>query len=334
MTPAAFIREIKGADRRPLYLLSGGEPTAVRRCLTAAGEAVDPGFRDFNLQIMNPAAGEAARLTGEAATMAFFAPPRMVVAKNPPFSADDWNILAAYLDDPNPSSTIVLALDKIDARLKFFKKIKAAGLEVDCSPPKGAALVKWLAAEFQSRGVTAETQVCAQIIERAGSDLYVLASEAEKLSLYLGQGGALTAGLVQRLVSLAPNANIFALGEALGRHDLSSALSTLLDLLATEHPMPVLAMMIRHFRLILIIKTRQASLGVSRLGREEAASLDINPFVLDKTQGQAASWPWREVAAALTALEAAHLTLVTTSTPAAMVLENLALELGRLGRAA
>lgn len=330
MTPAAFIKEIKSPNRRPLYVVGGGEPSAVRRCLEAAGEAVSADFRDFNLQTLDLEAGQAGRLIGEAGTMPFFAPPRVVLAKNPAFGGDDWNALAEYLGDPNPGATIVIVLEKIDARLKFFKKIKAADLEVDCRPPKGAALVKWLAGEFKDRGVEASAQVCSIIIERAGSDLNVLAGEAEKLSLYLGEGGTLTAGQAREMVSLAPNANVFELGEALGRHDLKAGLATLLDLLAVEHHMPVLAMMVRHFRLILRIKTRQAALGVGRLGADEASRLGLHPFVLEKTQGQAADWSWRSVSEALRSLEEAHRALVTSSAPPQMVLENLALKLGRL----
>ena len=329
MNPAAFIKEIAGPRRRPLYVLSGGEPSAVAKCLAAAAGAVESGFGDFNFQQLSLEAGQAGRLIGEASTRPFFKPPRVVVTKNPPFGVDDWNALADYLEAPNPESSLVLAMDKPDARLRFFKKTKAEKLEVDCRSPKGTALAKWLAEEFKSRGVAASPQVCGLVIERAGGDLNVLLGEAEKLSLFLGEGGTLEASLVRALVSPAPDANIFELGEALGRHDLKTALSTLLELLATEDHRPVLAMMTRHFRLLLQIKIRQAGLGQSRLGPEEAGRLGLHPFVLEKTQGQAAAWPWPEVTRALAALEEAHLALVTTSAPPQAVLENLALKLGR-----
>lgn len=329
MTPAAFIKEIKSLGRKPLYVLSGGEPSATARCLKAAEEAVDPGFKDFNHQTLNLEAGQAARLISEAGTMAFFAPPRVLAAKNPPFNADDFNRLADYLDDPNQSSSIVLVLDKTDSRLKFFKKVKAADCEVDCSPPKGAALTKWLAGELSARGVKADDRACALIIERSGNDLNTLLGEAEKLSLYLGQGGSLSPDLIRRLVSISPNADIFQLGEALGRHDLKTAMRTLLELLTTEHHLPVLAMMVRHFRLMLLIKTRQAELGVKALDQSEASALGMHPFVLKKTQGQAAEWSWRKLSAALSSLEDAHRALVTTPTPPSMVLENLVVKLAR-----
>lgn len=330
MTPDDFIKEIAGPSRRPLYIITGGEPSALARCLAAAEEAVAPDFCDFNFQVLDMNSGEAGRLIGEASTMPFFVAPRLLLLKNPPFSGDDWNALAEYLENPNTESTIVLVLDKPDKRLKFFKKTSSLGLEVDCTPPKGAALVKWLSAEFTRRGVKVEGQAAAMLIERAGSDLGTLLGEAEKLSLYLGEGGRLTPDMVKSLVSISPDANIFELGEALGRQDFKTGLATLLELLATEHHLPVLAMMVRHFRLILQVKTLQALHGTSRLSPEQAKPLGLHPFVLEKTRGQAERWPWKAVAAALEATETAHRTLVTSAVPPQYLMENLALKLGSL----
>lgn len=335
MTPAAFIQEISGAGRRPLYLISGGEPSALSRCLKAAEEAVDAGFRDFNHQILELEKGQAGRLRSEAGTMPFFVPPRVIVTKNPAFDGDDWNLMADYLDDPNPETTIIIVLDKPDARLRFFKKVKKDDLEVDCTPPKGQALSKWLVDEFKNRGVSINSAVASIIIERTGvdlkktsaNDLNVLAGEAEKLSLYVGAGNSVDAALAREMVSLAPNADVFELGDALGRCDAKAALASILDLLATENHMPVLAMMVRHFRLLLQVKTRQASLGLSRLGREDAAELGLHPFVLEKTQAQTSGWSFQALTEALAALEDAHRTLVTTSSPPEMILEALVLKL-------
>ena len=327
MTPAQFIKEIKSPARRPLYVVSGGEPSAVADCLAAAFEAVDEGFRDFNHQVLELAAGQAGRLCGEAGTMPFFVEPRVIVAKNPPWGGEDWNALADYLEDPNPAATVVMVVDKPDARLRFFKKVKAAGAEVEAKTPKGAALTKWLVERFEERGVSINQEAARLIIERAGQELPALLGEAEKLSLYLGQGGRVTPELVRELVSLTPDANVFELGEALGRRDFKTALAVLLELLATEHHLPVLAMMVRHFRIMLQIKTRQASRGQSRLGADQASELGLHPFVLEKTQSQAASWSWEELSSALAALENAHRALVTTSTDPQAVLENLVLTL-------
>lgn len=331
MTPEQFAQQIKSPEHRPCYVVCGGEPAAVARTLQAARQAVAEGFEDFNYQSLELEAGQAAKLLAEASTMPFFLPPRVIVVKNPPFNADDYQSLADYLDDPNPEAVIVLLLEKIDSRQRFFKKIKAAGAEVEAAPPKGAALSQWLVERFRELGCAISLPTAELIIQRAGSDLGVLMGEAEKLCLYLGRRAQVTPQLVRELVSLAPNANIFELGEALGRRDIKNALALLMELLATEHPLPVLAMMLRHFRLLLIIKTRQDSSGRRNLGAEDAKDLGLHPYVLTKTQRQSELWSWPQLIAALRAFEEAQLSLVTTSLEPHLVLEKLALSLAGPG---
>lgn len=333
MTPAEFAKEVAGPGRRPLYLVTGGEMAAVKRCLAAAEGAVAPGFRDFNYQTPEVAAGGAAVFLREALSGPFGAPPRVLVAQNPPFTADDWALLADYLADPNPDTTIILAVDKVDNRLKLAKEVKKAGAEVDCAPPKGAALTKWLVNEFAARGANCPAGVANLVIERLGEDLPALLGEAEKLSLYVGPGGAITPALVKDMVALSPSATVFMLGDALGQQNARGAITALLELLTTENHMPVLAMMVRHFRLMLQVKTLQALYRTDRLSPDQARDLGLHPFVLGKTQAQAARWGWPALKEALRLLEEAHRAAVTTATPPRYLLEDLALRLSGLLRA-
>jgi DNA polymerase-3 subunit delta len=334
MTPEDFIKEVKSEARRPLYVISGGERSAVSRCLKAAEEAVEASFRDFNHQIINLEAGQARRLVGEASTRPFFVPPRVVATKNPPFGGDDWNHLSDYLDSPNDETTLLIVLDKVDGRLNFFKKVKSAGAMVDCDPPKGVALRKWLVEEFRTRGVTLADGPADLLIERAGTDASVLAGEAEKLSLFLGEGGVVSAALVKEMVSLAMEAKDFALVEALGRQDASGAQATLMEHLTTEPPLQVLPRIVSFFRVMLRVKTRQSSTGLTRLPKDEAGRLGLHPFVLEKNQPQAARWLWQSLAEALSLLEDAHRDLVTSAAPPQMIMENLSLRLSTMLKAA
>ena len=343
MTPAAFIQEIAGPGRRPFYVLGGGDPTAAARCLAAALDAAAPDFRDFNCQTLDLAAGQAERLIGEARTRPFGPPPRVLTVKNPPFGAEDWNALADYLEDPNPETVILLALeDKLDERLRFSKKIKAAGLEVDCRPPKGEALVKWLAEELKTRGLSADRQVCALIIERAGDNPRLLAGEAEKLSLYLEPGQNLSAEVVRDLIRPVLDAQLYHLTDHLGRGRLHEALTDLLEIMSDSHQekdkktqdsdrtMLVLAALENRFLAFLNDRARPA-------GDEDWPTpkfmAKLSPHTRRIIQDQLGRWSWPELSKALAALEEAHLTLVSSGDhPPRTLLENLTMKLAALGR--
>ena len=343
MTPAAFIKEIAGPGRRPLYVLSGGDPTAVERCLAAALESVDPSFRDLHCQTLNPEAGQADSLVGGARTLPFGPPPRVMTVKNPPFGADDWNALADYLEDPNPKTVILLVVeDKLDERLRFSKKIKAEGLEVDCRPLTGEALVKWLAEEFKTRGLSADRQVCALIIELAGDNPRLLVGEAEKLSLYLEPGQKLTAALVRELVRPVLDAQLYHLTDHLGRGRVQDALTCLLEILNESHQekdkknqssdrsMLVLAALENRFLAFLNERARPAD---ARDWPTPGFVAKLNPFTRRKIQEQLGRWSWPDLAQALAALAETRLTLVSSGdNPPRILLENLALKLAALGR--
>ena len=343
MTPAAFLKEIAGTDRRPLYVLSGGDPTVAARCLAAALDAADPGFRDFNCQSLDLEAGQAERLIGEARTRPFGPPPRVLTLKNPPFKAEDWNALAAYLDDPNPETVILLTLeDKLDERLRFAKKIKAAGLEVDCRPLKGEALVKWLAGELKSRNIPASLQVCRLIIERAGEDQRLLAGEAEKLSLYLDPGQKLSDELVRDLIRPVLDAQLYHLTDHLGRGRVREALTDLMEILndshqekdkkkqASDRAMQIMAALENRFLAFLHSRARPAD---AEDWPTPGFMSNIAPYTRKIIQDQLGRWSWTDLTRALAALEKTHLTLISSGDhPPKMLLENLALKLAALGR--
>jgi len=343
MTPAAFIKEIADPARRPLYVLSGGDPTAAAKCLTAALDAADPDFRDFNCQNLDLEPGQAERLIGEARTRPFGPPPRVLTVKNPPFKAEDWNALADYLDDPNPETVVLLVLeDKLDARLRFSKKIEAAGLEVDCRPLKGEALAKWLAGELKSRGLPASLQVSKLIIERAGDDPRLLAGEAEKLSLYLDPGQQLSAELVRDLVRPLLDAQLYHLTDHLGRGRLREALTDLLEILndrhqekdkkkqASDQNMQIMAALENRFLAFLHGRAKPAGAEDWPTPRFMA---NIQPLTRKIIQDHLGRWSWTGLTRALAALEEAHLTLVSSGDhPPRMLLENLVLKLAALGR--
>jgi len=351
MLPAAFIEEIAGPGRRPLYVLSGGEPTAVARCLAAALETAAPGLRDFNCPTLELEAGQADRLLGEARTRPFGPPPRVVMARNPAFKAEDWQTLADYLENPNPETVILLVLrDKLDERLRFSKKIKAENLEVDCLPPRGEALVKWLANELKSRGVTASAQVSRLIIERAlgesqartADDLNILLGEAEKLSLYLRPERALTDKLAQDLVRPVLDAQLYHLTDHLGRGQIQKALADLLEIMSDRHQGKdkkkqssdpshnVLGALENRFLAFLDGRARTADAADWPTPKFMA---NLKPFTRKTIQEQSGRWPWPELARALAALEEARLTLISSGSPPSQpLLENLLLKLADPGQ--
>ncbi|MDR1395532.1 MAG: hypothetical protein LBK52_05135, partial [Deltaproteobacteria bacterium] len=126
--------------------------------------------------------------------------------------------------------------------------------------------------------------------------------------------------------SLGPTAEVYHLSDPLANQELGLALETLLDLLENSLPMPLLYTIGSHFLKLLKFKytlalTNPAALAVQR-------PLGFHPYTFDKMRTQAGKWSWSDLSGALGAVLKAHRTLVTSSTPQQIVLEELTVSLG------
>ena len=85
------------------------------------------------------------------------------------------------------------------------------------------AVPQWLAANVRARGLTITGQATAMLAEYIGADLARLANELDKLALNLKPQQAIDEELVQRLVGISKDYNIFELQKALIQRDVLKA---------------------------------------------------------------------------------------------------------------
>lgn len=119
-------------------------------------------------------------------------------------------------------------------------------------------------------------------------DLRLLDGEIAKLVTYAGPGRAVTPQDVAQLVPYVQQAVVFDLVDALGRREGRQAailLHRLLD--AGENPMGILAMVVRQFRLIILVKDLA---GRGENPASIAQTLGIHPFVARKLHTQSANF--------------------------------------------
>ena len=137
-----------------------------------------------------------------------------------------------------------------------------------------------------AQGATISPRAVRPLIETAGDDLWVLANEIDKLSLY-AKGRRIEEADVQRVTSSAREANIFAMVDAIAEKRLPAAMRLLHQLLSEgTPPTHLLTMMARQVRLMVQAK----ELGRQRLSPEEKREqlgLSWN-FPIDKLLSQSA----------------------------------------------
>jgi DNA polymerase III subunit delta len=202
---------------------------------------------------------------------------------------DAWNAaqkaaIVDYLENPSPGADLVLLGKKLGAREKLLAAVKRSGEVHNLEQPTGRALVGWVVGNAKKLGLDLPKDVAQGLIDRCSGDKMRLASEIEKLALYVREGKA-TREDVETLCPPDVQSNIFAFVDALAAGDRGKALKLLEDLVRTgEPPMRMTYMVRRQFRLVAHARTlfgRGASQG------EVAKELQVPPFVARKLEEQA-----------------------------------------------
>ena len=234
----------------PIHLLWGDDEAARNRAVEALVQAqVDPSWATINLSRLDGNdAGQAAQALEEARTPPFGAGSRMVVLQRSPFCSQCPAELAerfeaALAQVADGCHLLLVSSGKPDARLrttKALQKLVKAGLarEQSFALPAiwdGAGQVDLVSRTARELGLSLEPAAAEALADAIGSDSSRLASELEKLSLFVGSGATIGLAAVQALVGGQATSSLAA-GDALLAGRPADAIALLDALLAANEP--------------------------------------------------------------------------------------------------
>jgi DNA polymerase-3 subunit delta len=321
-------KDIDTGALKPVYLFYGEEVFLKERYLAKLVDLMDEGLADFNLETVTAENTSPANVLEKARSMPFLNPPRIVIVRGADtYSADEMALFKDYVSDPNPKSCLVLLADKPDFRLAVFKTMRQQDLTVSFDPPKGRSLVFWVMESAEQRGYKLDQNAARTLIEMVGTNLTSLDHELEKVCLYSGDKRTIGVEEIKTAARLSRTASIFDLGDAVGEQDGARALTALKDLYLEEHYLRILAMIVRHFHLLL--KVRLLLDDGARQGEVQQA-LKLPPFVVKKYLSQVRDLDAPRLKKAIARLLLADQTLKSSGAPDRLVLESMVLDLTSL----
>ena len=100
---------------------------------------------------------------------------------------------------------------------------------VQFDPISGARLTGWIGKHFEHHGVTAPPNVCNLLIERCGRSMFILSSEAEKISYYVLSQGRTTVSAddIENISATVIDSDAYALTNAILDGKYSEAMDAL-----------------------------------------------------------------------------------------------------------
>ena len=154
------------------------------------------------------------------------------------------------------------------AALDLPAAVEAAGGTVELVARLGPGeLPGWIAARATLLGVELAADAIAELATAVGPDTERLDRELAKLAAYAG-GRKVSGADVRALVSGAIGSDIFALTQAVVRHDSRAALGQLERLLADgQAPQQILALLLWQFRVLLFASAMRSSADAERMAK-------------------------------------------------------------------
>jgi len=299
MTPEQFLAKI---DKQPLaaaYLFLGQEGYGRRLCKEALmkrvlpGDAGAEGLTQLDLQdtTLAQALDDARSLSLFASerilwiTSAELALPRRLTSGSDDEESDNENKaeshLLAYIKAPTPGTVLVLECSrydftgddraKIERVQKFYSAIPATVEFRQFSPESSRLLAQQLATEHKLKLGSRELMM---LLDAVAGDANRLATEIEKLALFVGTERQVTADDLQALVPNASQSTIFALVNALGKGDRMAALNSL-DILVREGEYLPLALTFLSTQFRLALAAKEARVASSQQAQSFFAKMGV-----------------------------------------------------------
>ena len=252
-------KAIRNGQIDPVYVITGTESYFIEKTLDLLKQKLtedEPEISIFDLEEV-----PVDFVIDEADTFPFFSDRKLVIAKNASFlkAAErgkekiDHNIkaLETWLENPPSASVTVFVApyEKMDERKKITKLMKQHATMVEAKSLQPNDLEVWLTHEAKGFGKTLDKKGAQRLVEMAGTNLTLLLSELEKMSLYLGSDEEITIELIEQMTSRTLEQDAFKMLQSYLDGDVSGALSVYYDLIRQkEEPVALTALLASQIR--------------------------------------------------------------------------------------
>ncbi len=212
------------------------------------------------------------------------------------WKATDVETLSVYLASPAPATVLALVGEAVGKTTALWKASAKAGTILEFAVAK-KAIQSWIAEQFAKRGVLAEPEACALLLQLVGEDLHALSQEMDKLSTWAA-GEPIGEREVEILCAASAEVPIFALTDAWAGRNAARALESSETILERESkPRRDTAARLAgalgsHLSRLRSVK-RLAGEGVR--SKEAAGKLKMNPYYVQKLYGQAEAFSAEEL---------------------------------------
>lgn len=279
----------------PVYLIDGEEPYYLDD-LTEFFEKkiLTPAECDFNLMVLYGKDATWADVVNACRRFPMFAQRQVVILKDASL-LKDLNELAAYIENPSPTTVFLIEhrFKKADGRGKVVKLAKEKGFYFTSEKIRDEQVPQWIHAfgkEIDFHIGERESEILATSL---GNDLQRIVNEIEKVRINVPEEKNLSAELIHKYIGISREYNIFEFPEALTKNEMDKfyrMLSYFTDN-PKSAPMPlVIGSFYNHFN-----RLYQAAFLHNKTEKDIATALGTYPSKVRDIMAQSQRWPLQRV---------------------------------------
>lgn len=293
---------------KPLYMLYGEEQFLIEELQESLiRNALGPGERDFNLDIVYGFEADVQQVLGLCASYPVMAQRRVVIVRH--FDALKQNRrFKDYAQSPNPSAVVMLVCaSKPNLSAHPYRAIRENGVVAEMAALYDREVPGWIQRRAKKQGYQIEPAAVQMLADFVGSDLSRAASEIEKVATFAGDRSTLTRDDVIAASGQTREFNVFELQKAIGEGRYRDALRIGDRMLQqASNPSGEALMIVAILTSFLTKLWKLAALrGKSLSKKDKARRIGVPPFFLDEYVASLKRFPPAAIERGFSALMAA-----------------------------
>ena len=359
-----FLAELTGDARRAGYVLLGDDAFLAEMCRKGVMRALVPeDLKDFCLHDLDLGQTSIFEALDLAQTPSLMAPFQVLFLRNVKTlygrgqKKEEFKAIDEYFRRPNPQALIIfvadyLALPQDLRRMDMTDKDRAEKIRETLGDVCGVVelqrvseedAMQWVVREAKAKGVAFSEDAARELVDALGSsggaEMMLVASEMEKLLLYVGGVGKATVEVadVETMVSAAKQRSLYELTDAISLKDAPRALALLAGLLNSSEGGEDAAIghvfsLAKTYRQMLVLNEKQVK-DQRAMWQVLWPGFRVAPFAADALIAQARRYRDRgELTRGLQLIAKADLELRSSPADKKLVLERLVMRLAGKGR--
>jgi DNA polymerase-3 subunit delta len=217
-------------EMRPLYLISGTDGSKIEATRSRLRARAEREGGDGALEVFEPSEGRGApdheALLAAVPAMSLMGTRRYLLADG----VEKWRdkqqaAVAAAIGGALPPDLTLVLIARAKAPAKLLKAVKAAQGEIhNFEAPKARDMPRVLVGDAQRLGFKLDPAAARLLVERMGPESLRLRNELERLALWAGDSGHVTAADIEAMIADTSEAAVWTLSDAVIEGDARTAL--------------------------------------------------------------------------------------------------------------